>query len=142
MSADPNNLSELFAFYDERVKPLYSAIQSSNILPTETLFELNAAFDHLSRHWVSRFNEPEAEVIAKVYSHLKRSCLDIFKLKLKETLDLYRELLKIDLSLIDNGAFEKKLKQLVNEIKCGAQVARNNEARIKGSDRLYGHTFD
>jgi hypothetical protein len=50
MSSDtPKNLQELFEFYFDFVKPLYSEIQTRNELPYETLFELNAAFDHVSR---------------------------------------------------------------------------------------------
>lgn len=47
---EPSNIAELFAFYHDYVKVLYSAVQTENALPQEVLFELNAAFDHLSRH--------------------------------------------------------------------------------------------
>lgn len=65
----PKNLNELFEFYYEFVKPLYSQVQVKNELPAETLFELNAAFDHLSRHW--KYDQSEEEAVDKAYGHLK-----------------------------------------------------------------------
>lgn len=50
----------------------------------EILFELNAALDHLSRHYT--YKESEAEAVAKAYAHMKRACLDVFKITLRETL--------------------------------------------------------
>ncbi len=47
----PTTFEELFAFYHQYVKLLYSDVQTQNVLPAETLFEMNAAFDHVSRHW-------------------------------------------------------------------------------------------
>ena len=46
----PKSLSELFDFYYDRVKPLYTRALASNDLPVELLFETLAALDHLSRH--------------------------------------------------------------------------------------------
>lgn len=104
----PKDFAELFDFYQNQVKVFYSAVQAENTLPLEILFELNAAFDHVSRHYV--YGEPEHEVVLKSYSHLKRACLDVFKITLRETLDMADELAKIDVSLIDNGAYENCLR--------------------------------
>ncbi|MGH8556041.1 MAG: hypothetical protein ACRESZ_00995 [Methylococcales bacterium] len=97
----PQTLTQLFEFYHEYVKVLYSYVQTENTLPSETLFELNAALDHISRMWI--YSESEEEVVAQAYGHLKRSCLDIFKLKIREIRGQYDELRKIDTSTIDNG---------------------------------------
>lgn len=121
----PKDFAELFDFYQNQVKVFYSAVQAENTLPLEILFELNAAFDHVSRHYV--YGEPEHEVVLKSYSHLKRACLDVFKITLRETLDMADELAKIDVSLIDNGAYEKQLKTLLHQIKVGARDARRLE---------------
>jgi hypothetical protein len=60
MANDPQTFKEVFDFYNRYVKLLYCDVQATNVLPVEVLFELNAAFDHTSRHWV--YGETEAEV--------------------------------------------------------------------------------
>ena len=80
--ATPKTLAELFDFYFDEVKVLYAAVQAENTLPAEVLFEINAAFDHLARHW--RHKEGEADAVAKTFGHLKRACLDIFKIRARD----------------------------------------------------------
>src|SRR5258708_33282019 len=132
MAGEPQTFDEVFKFYHEYVKLLYSDVQATGILPTEVLFELNAALDHASRHWV--YGETEAQVTKKVYSHLKRSCLDIFKLRLKETVEHYQELNKLDLSLLNNGTFETEMRALVHAIKREARSARQREGNTANDD--------
>lgn len=129
MAEHPETLAELFRFYHDYVKLLYSSVQVENHLPVEVLFELNAALDHISRMWT--YGEPERVVVEKAYSHLKRSCLDVFKLRVRTAIDQYEELRKIEISLIDNGEFEKQLKALVQQIRSGATEARRVEGRTK-----------
>ena len=121
----PETFVELFEFYQSKVKLFYSAVQAENELPTEILFEINAAFDHVSRYHV--YGQSEEEVVAKAYSHLKRACLDVFKIILRDTLTMVAELEKLDISLIDNGAYEKELKALEHSIKQRAIEARRQE---------------
>ena len=121
----PKTFVELFEFYQSKVKLFYSAVQAENELPTEILFEINAAFDHVSRYHV--YGQSEEEVVAKAYSHLKRACLDVFKIILRDTLTMVAELEKLDISLIDNGAYEKELKALEHSIKQRAIEARRQE---------------
>ena len=128
-STKPTSFAELFAFYHNYVKLLYSYVQTEGALPNETLFELNAALDHVSRHWA--FQESEAEAVDRAFGHLKRSCLDVFKLKLKEAARQYDELRRVDTSIIDNGQFERELRKLWQTIKQGATEAR----RLEGSDK-------
>jgi hypothetical protein len=125
MSIPPKDIPDLFKFYNEYVKILYSAIQIENHLPVEVLFELNAAFDHLARKWI--FDEDESIVVAKAYSHLKRSCLDIFKLKVKMAIIQYNELRKIDTSILDNGNFDSEMIKIIQEMKNLAKEARFSE---------------
>lgn len=125
----PSTITELFAFYHDYVKVLYSAVQTENALPQEVLFELNAAFDHLSRHWT--YGEPEDKVVRQCYGHLKRSCLDIFKIAVREARKQYDALSKLDTSAIDNGEYDKKLHALFAEIRKGATEAR----RLEGDGR-------
>jgi hypothetical protein len=108
--AEPKTIEELFRFYNDYVKVLYALVQTENMLPNETLFEINAALDHLSRKWI--YQDSEAHVVDKAYGHLKRSCLDIFKLQVAEARVQYEELRKLDTSAIDNGEFDKKLHSL------------------------------
>ncbi len=122
---EPTTIAELFSFYHDYVKVLYSAVQTENALPQEVLFELNAAFDHLSRRWT--YGEEEAAVVRKCYGHLKRSCLDIFKISVREARKQYDELRKVDTSTIDNGEFDKKLLALFANIRSGATTARSME---------------
>lgn len=121
----PKTFAELFEFYQSKVKLFYSAVQAENELPTEILFEINAAFDHVSRYHI--YGQPEEEVVEKAYSHLKRACLDVFKIILRDTLTMVAELEKLDISLIDNGAYEKALKALEHSIKQRAIEARRQE---------------
>jgi hypothetical protein len=127
MNDRPKTYQELFDFYDKYVKLLYGSIQAENILPTEVLFEINAAFDHLSRAWI--YSEEEDEVVYKAHSHLKRSCLDIFKLRVKQTLDLYKEICEVDTSIIQNGEYDREMRILISQIKRGAKDARRLEGR-------------
>jgi hypothetical protein len=123
----PQTFGQLFDFYNRVVKLLYSAVQADNNMPQETLFEINAAFDHLARHWTEGEDEPF--VAEKVYSHLKRGCLDIFKILYRDTIDDYKRLSTIDTSIIDNGRFDADLWSLVSEIKTGARDARRLEGK-------------
>ena len=75
MAGHPTTFADLFKFYHEHVKILYSSVQVENVMPVELLFELNAALDHVSRHWC--YGESEKEAVEKAYSHLKRCCLDV-----------------------------------------------------------------
>jgi hypothetical protein len=134
MPAEPVKIDDLFRFYHDYVKLLYAAIQAENALPTEVLFELNAAFDHLSRFWI--YGETEGKVVDKAFSHLKRSCLDIFKLKVKETIKRYNEILSLHIDLIDNGDFERKLRDLVRKIKDKATHARKEEGKPDADDSI------
>ena len=128
----PTDIGGLFAFYYDIVKILYSAAQAENELPQETLFEINAAFDHLSRHWSN--GEDEAYVVEKAFSHLKRSCLDIFKIKVRDAVDQYQKLMGVDTSVIDGGRFDLQLHQLMHEIKQGATEARRVETQNASDD--------
>ena len=140
MERPPQTFGELFEFYYTYVKLLYSQVQTTNQLPSEVLFEINAAFDHLSRHW--RYGQDEGETVIKAYSHLKRSCLDIFKLKVKEVRDQYDELRKIDTSVLDNGKFDGEMRQLFAVIKKGATDARCFEGVTKGENDADVQAFD
>ena len=55
--------------------------EDENYNAIELLFEINSAFDHLKRIHVEK--SPEEKESEKAYSHLKRGCLDAYKLKLK-----------------------------------------------------------
>ena len=140
MDQTPQTFDELFTFYYDYVKLLYSQVQTTNQLPSEVLFEINAAFDHLSRHW--HYGQTERQTVEKAYSHLKRSCLDIFKLKVKEVREHYDELRKVDTSVLDNGKFDGEMRQLFSEIKQGATEARQFEGISKGEDNAPIQAFD
>ena len=132
MSGKPQTIEDLFKFYHEYVKLLYSSIQADGKLPDETLFELNAALDHISRFWV--YGEPESEVVHKAYSHFKRSCLDIFKLKVKDNAIHFSELRELDTSFLDNGDFDGKLIAARHKIKKNSIEARRLEGKIIHDD--------
>ena len=117
---------EVYFFYNDKVKILYSEIEArNNSLPIELLFEIHAAFDHLKRIHVD--GEPEDKCADKAFSHLKRGLLDAFKLKLKYHNDDYTKLIKskTDLNFIDNGKF---LPSLLGKRKIIIRLAK--EARL------------
>lgn len=136
----PTDIAELFSFYQDYVKVLYSAVQTENALPQEVLFELNAAFDHLSRHWT--YKEPEPHVVEKCYGHLKRSCLDIFKIAVREARKQYEILGKLDTSAIDNGKYDRELHALFSAIRQGATEARRLEGNGKSDTEGPIKAFD
>jgi hypothetical protein len=137
---EPSTFGELFSFYHEYVKVLYANVQTENVLPSETLFELNAALDHISHCWI--YDTDEATVVHEAYGHLKRSCLDIFKLALVDAVRQYGELRKIDTSAIDNGSFDQQLNRLFSELKRGATEARRLEGDTRGDGNGPIRAFD
>jgi len=121
---------EVYSFYNEKVKILYSEIEArENTLPVELLFEIHSAFDHLKRFHVDE--ESEDRCAEKAFSHLKRGLLDAFKLKLKYHNKDYLKLLKMkaDLHLIDNGMFWPSLLSKRTEIIKLAKEARLYEGK-------------
>jgi len=141
MKGNPQNFKSLFKFYYDIVKPLYASVSADNILPQEVLFEINAAFDHISRKW--QYNEDEKEVIEKAYGHLKRSVLDIFKIRVKRVHEQFAEMTKYHIGIIDNGTFEQELRKLFQEIKTKASEARIFEGQNKNDQRtLSPDAFD
>jgi len=130
--------NDVYHFYNEKVKILYSEIEArNNTLPVELLFEIHSAFDHLKRLHVD--NETEASCAEKAFSHLKRGLLDAFKLKLKYHNEDYEKLsrLKTDLRLVDNGKFLplflSKRKEIINFAK---------QARVFESQKDIDNAFD
>jgi hypothetical protein len=123
--AEPTTFKELFAFYHDYVKMMYSAVQTQNALPVELLFELHAALDHVSRHWT--YDEPESEAVRRAFGHLKRCCLDIFKLKVKEARAQYDQICAIETGDIDNGRYRPAMLSLFVRIKRRATEARRAE---------------
>ncbi len=130
----PKTLADLFVFYHGYVKPLYAEVQTENELPQEVLFELNAALDHLARHWT--YQETEEMVVAKAYSHFKRACLDVFKIRLVKAVDQRNRLFQTDLSAVDNGDFIKELNALFAKIQRGAVEARQTEGMPDNDNKV------
>lgn len=124
------NIREVFEFYQEFVKPIYSEIEARwNDIPVELLFETYAAFDHIKRFYL---NEECEEVAAeKATSHLKRGVLDAFKLKLKYFNQDIKKFLesKVDFQLIDNGKFISSFYRDKQEIILIAKNARLTESQ-------------
>ncbi|MCL2800387.1 MAG: hypothetical protein FWD28_01330 [Treponema sp.] len=121
---------DVYNFYNEKVKILYSEIEArENTLPVELLFEIHSAFDHLKRFHID--GEQESQCADRAFSHLKRGMLDAFKLKLKYHNKDYEKLLKMkaDLHLIDNGMFWPSLLSKRTEIIILAKEARLYEGK-------------
>lgn len=115
-------------------------MQVHNVLPNEVLFELNAAFDHISRHYI--FSETEEYAAHQAYGHLKRSCLDIFKIKVNEAVKCYTTLCGIDTSVIDTGNFDKDLITIFGRMKRQAIVARRFEGDKRSDHEQKVLAFD
>ena len=122
------DLKALFDFYKEKVKPLYAVIQVDGYLPAEVLFEINAALDHVSR--IFTCDQEEEEAISCAKRHLKRSCLDIFKLTVKTTHDQYDELNRMPgLVYLNNGEFSIQMRKAWEEIREAGIAARLQEGK-------------
>jgi len=121
---------EVYSFYQEFVKPIYSEIEARwNDIPVELLFESYAALDHLKRFHLNEGSE--AESCTKALSHLKRGVLDAFKLKLKYFNIDVEHFLKssVDFQLIDNGRFISSFYRDRAEIIQVAKQARLTESQ-------------
>ncbi len=129
-------LRDVFQFYCNVVKPLYTATQSRDCFPLDWLSEIHAAFDHLSRHWCQ--GEAETAAARSAYQHLRRACFDMFKLEMVDAMNQYRKLAEIDTSTIDNGRFDKKLHQMIARIRERAIQARQSE----GQSATVSQAFD
>ena len=126
---------EVYSFYNEKVKILYSEIEArNNTLPVELLFEIHSAFDHLKRFHVD--GETEERCAEKAFSHLKRGLLDAFKLKLKYHNQDYLKLMRMksDMRIIDNGEFLPQLIKKRKEIVNFAKEARLHEGKKEIED--------
>jgi hypothetical protein len=131
------NIKEVFEFYEEYVKPIYSEIEAKrNNIPVELLFETYAAFDHIKRFYLNA--EDENEALSKAIGHLKRGILDAFKLKLKYFNQDIEEFNKYSNSveLIDNGKFISDFIKEKNEIFALAKDARLTES-IKSKENAF-----
>ena len=128
---------DVFQFYNDYVKILYSEIEArNNTLPVELLFEIHSAFDHLKRIYIDK---DDLETCSqKAYSHLKRGLLDAFKLKLKYFNDDCNKLLckKVDLRIIDSGTYLIDLLRDKKVIFDKAKSARLNESQ-KDIDKAF-----
>ena len=123
----PESIPDLMTFYHQYVKLVYSLVQSDGVLPQEMLFEVNAAFDHLSRHWTHA--EAEEVVVQKAYGHLKRCCLDGFKIRFRDCSDHRRELRRLDTTGLDNGSFTPRMHRAWAALRKQAAEARQMEGR-------------
>ncbi|HCL56351.1 MAG TPA: hypothetical protein DHW82_05005 [Spirochaetia bacterium] len=123
------NQKDLYTFYNNYIKPIYCEIEArENEIPTELLFEIHSAFDHIKRIYID--NQKEEEACQKAASHLKRGVLDAYKLKLKYFNTEIKNLNKIDISLIDNGLFLRnysKEKLKIIEVAKKARLDESNE---------------
>jgi len=134
--------NDVYQFYNEKVKILYSEIEArNNSLPVELLFEIHSAFDHLKRSHID--GEDENSCAEKAFSHLKRGLLDAFKLKLMYHNKEYSKLLKLkaDLRLIDNGSFLPSLLCKRKEIIDIAKTARFFEGK-KDTDEAFEKWYE
>lgn len=77
------------------------------------------------------------EVIHAASAHLKRGCFDAFKIIVRETVDHYEELRRIDTSIVDNGELDKGMRQLISEIRARAVVARQAEGDSRDKDKWH-----
>lgn len=131
----PGTVGELFNFYYEDFKPLYSHLQTLNEPPLEMFFEVNAALDHLSRHW--QYDQDETEAVHAAAAHLKRGCFDAFKIVVRETVDHYEELRRVDTSIIDNGEFDRRMLAAIHDIRAGAVEARQAEGDSRDREQWH-----
>ena len=121
----PHTVAQVFTLYYDQFKPLYNGIQAHGSVPVELLFEVVAAWDHLSRHW--EYEQPEAACADRAASHIKRATFDAYKHFLRIATDEYDILKKVDTSIIDNGTFDGNMHTLISEIRIESAIARTAE---------------
>lgn len=134
------SLSRLFAFYKDTVKPLYGTIQADGHLPVEVLFEIHAAMDHVSRIFTG--DQDMETAVSRAKGHLTRSCLDIFKLSVKEARNQYNELNQMrGLGFLDNGDFAARMRTAWEEIRSASEEARAHDVLDADSSNHEGPSF-
>ena len=127
-----SSYSTLNELYFEKFKTLHAETQArGDAIPQETLIEILAAFDHLARTWTNDESICEDKQINRAEGHVKRACLDMYKLRLKEANTKYKDLIKTDISTIDNGDYKKRVIQLIAKIQNMASSARKLESLNK-----------
>ncbi len=122
MSSKPETIKDVFQFYHDQFKPLYSEFEAEAVISDATLFEIAAAMDHVSRYWI--YNEAEKDVADRSAGHLKRGCFDLFKRAVERASDQYDILKHTDTSIIDNGEFTGSVISTWLSIRDGAKEAR------------------
>ncbi len=120
----PLAIADVFKFYNDVVKPVYSHIEAiQNALPIELLFEIHSAFDHLKRYYVNE--ESEHSVAKSAFGHLKRGVLDAYKIDLKVFNEEVEQIQRTyDLEFVDNGKYLLNFNQAKYEIRELATAAR------------------
>jgi hypothetical protein len=97
------SLKDLFDFYYSEYKPLYSDVSAGNRLSQEAMFEVTAAFDHVARNFLPHTNQIENKPyhLKDAMGHLKRACLDMYKLAYFDAKEVYDRLCQLPIDLID-----------------------------------------
>ncbi len=134
----PKTLAELYDLYRERYKFVHGALQTFNEMPVELLFEISAAWDHLSRHFATQQDAPLDQCVNRAAGHVKRAILDGNKLLLKQVVDEYGDLQSVDTSLIATGEFDRDMRCLMYDIRIAAIDARIKEGDTAGPSGWYG----
>jgi hypothetical protein len=134
--------STIFLRYVNELKPLIAEIEALfEELPTVVLNELRAVFDHLSRCEIRPEDEKYiSEQNNKASSHLDRCILDCFKILVVGYSDAVKKFenstQNIDLSLVDNGDFLRRLSVMKSDARKLAQKARSEESLIEMPKRF------
>lgn len=113
--------NELFAQYNEVIKPLIAEIEArSETMPQPLFNEIRAFTDHIARcYFPGISDEKMKDELQKASRHIVRITLDCFKclniLLFKNVENFERQTQNVDLKVLDNGEFYPKYKQLKRE---------------------------
>lgn len=127
--------NELFAQYNQVIKPLIAEIEArSETMPQPLFNEIRAFTDHIARCYFPDIpDEKLQDELQKAGRHIVRITLDCFKclniLLFKDVEKFEQRTKNIDLKVLDNGEFYPKYRKLKREAADTVKQAKLAESR-------------
>lgn len=126
---------ELFAQYNQVIKPLIAEIEArSETMPQPLFNEIRAFTDHIARCYFPNIpDEKLQDELQKASRHIVRITLDCFKclniLLFKDVEKFEQRTKNVDLKVLDNGEFYPKYKKLKREAADTVKQAKLAESK-------------
>lgn len=127
-------VSPLYVEYNQVIKPLIAELEAREEISPQPLFnEIRALHDHIARCYRRNISEEEIhDEIVKAKRHVRRLTLDCFKylnVSLHESITRFeKQTRNVDLTVINNGLFYPRFRDLNKQIVETVRCAKRTEA--------------